>query len=77
MKFSKHWFKPKKYGYGAYPITWEGWTTVGLFVLFLFWRAQYAQYDLYRFTWEIILAAFVLAYISKDRTNEKWKWRWG
>ena len=22
---SRYWFKPKRYGYGATPITWEGW----------------------------------------------------
>lgn len=24
MKFNKYWFKPKRFGYGATPTTWEG-----------------------------------------------------
>jgi hypothetical protein len=77
MKFNKYWFKPKKYGYGAFPKTWEGWTLVAVFAVFIIWRSTLAQYDSYRFAWEIILAAFVLAYVSKDKTEGKWKWRWG
>jgi len=22
---AQYWFKPKQYGYGAVPVTWEGW----------------------------------------------------
>ena len=26
------WFKPKTYGYGATPVTWQGWAIVAGFV---------------------------------------------
>ena len=29
------WFAAKRYGYGWYPVTWEGWLTVGLYCIFL------------------------------------------
>lgn len=29
------WFKRKSYGWGWFPVTWEGWLTVGLYVLFM------------------------------------------
>jgi hypothetical protein len=29
----KLWFKAKKYGYGWYPVTWQGWAVVGLYVV--------------------------------------------
>ena len=29
---SRYWFKPKRYGYGATPITWEGWVFTLLIV---------------------------------------------
>ena len=29
---SRYWFKPKRYGYGATPATWEGWAFTGLIV---------------------------------------------
>jgi hypothetical protein len=28
---TRYWFRPKRYGYGATPVTWEGWAlTVGI-----------------------------------------------
>lgn len=30
---SKPWFGPRKFGFGATPISWEGWTCVFLAVL--------------------------------------------
>jgi hypothetical protein len=29
---TRYWFKPKRYGYGATPATWEGWAFTGLIV---------------------------------------------
>jgi hypothetical protein len=29
---TRYWFKPKRYGYGATPATWEGWAFTGLVV---------------------------------------------
>jgi hypothetical protein len=26
------WFRPKPVGYGAYPVTWQGWLVVGAFL---------------------------------------------
>ena len=25
---TEYWFKPKRYGYGATPVTWQGWVLV-------------------------------------------------
>lgn len=30
---SKLWFRAKTYGYGWYPITWQGWTVLGVYVV--------------------------------------------
>jgi len=35
MKINRYWFEPKSYGYGAQPITWEGWAVVIAFVGYL------------------------------------------
>ncbi len=32
---TRYWFKPKRYGYGATPVTWEGWAFTGLVVAIL------------------------------------------
>ena len=29
---SQFWFKPKTHGYGATPVTWQGWVASGAFV---------------------------------------------
>ena len=29
---TRYWFRPKRYGYGATPSTWEGWAFTGLVV---------------------------------------------
>ena len=78
MKLNKYWFRPKIYGYGAYPTTWEGWLFIVLImVIFLIFL------DLYTTTKSIIYAYFsgfilvFLAYGSKLKTKEEWKWRWG
>ncbi|MDD3896596.1 MAG: hypothetical protein PHU04_01975 [Candidatus Peribacteraceae bacterium] len=31
----KYWFKPKRYGYGFFPISWEGWAVTLLMVVLL------------------------------------------
>jgi hypothetical protein len=32
---TRYWFRPKRYGYGATPTTWEGWAFTGLIVAIL------------------------------------------
>lgn len=31
----KLWFKAKRYGYGWYPCTWEGWLATAIFIILL------------------------------------------
>ena len=31
----KYWFKPKRYGYGFFPISWEAWAVTLLMLVFL------------------------------------------
>ncbi|PLW79762.1 hypothetical protein C0585_06030 [Candidatus Woesearchaeota archaeon] len=78
MKLNEYWFKPKRYGYGAYPITWEGWAVVLVFFLFLVWRSEtLINIDPGRFYFEVIVSVIALIWISKLKTEEEWKWRWG
>ncbi len=78
MKFNKYWFKPKKFGYGAYPITWEGWLITLLFLaLAVFVGNTYAVKSPYIFFFLIIFMAIGLVIFSRNKTDGKWKWRWG
>ncbi|HQB50906.1 MAG TPA: 8-oxo-dGTP diphosphatase [bacterium] len=76
----KLWFKAKKYGYGWYPVTWEGWLTIAIYVLLLIGTGSFFPQYIERqpfvyFGWVILLTA-VLIYVSY-KTGEKARWRWG
>jgi amino acid permease len=80
MKLNKYWFKPKKYGYGATPSTWEGYIATLLFVVIIFLITKYTIIEddnVSRFIG--LLGSFILVfiYITIIKTKEKWKWRWG
>jgi len=81
------WFIPKRYGYGATPVTWQGWAVVGGFaaaVLLLVWRligferseAPGAFNLIMFFTFLAVLIA-ALWIVSKRNTDGEWRWRWG
>lgn len=82
MKLNKYWFKPKKYGYGAYPSSWEGYLVIILFILGIFVITKYTNiennnYNPFLFLFLLIIEFIFLIYISKNKTQEKWKFRWG
>ena len=78
-----YWFKPKRYGYGATPVTWQGWLlTLGTAALMvavsLYLRLTERHY------WALAaLLAFdgvalaTLAIVSRRKTDGAWRWRWG
>ena len=80
-----YWFRPKRYGYGATPVTWEGWavTFAAAFILagsivamnLLVDRSNLVAW----LAWAVIIAAmtFWFVQISRRRTDGEWRWRWG
>lgn len=80
---SQYWFKAKRYGYGWYPVTWQGWFSVALYIALLVLHMNFA----FRYASsaeEIILGVvfpsflevallIMIAYAS----GEKARWRWG
>ena len=88
---NQYWFKPKTFGYGASPTTWEGWavvagycaviTIVTLAVLIVAEPGKAAaglQWAMWP-AWLVIvgIATAVLTIVSKRRTDGEWGWRWG
>ena len=81
------WFKPKRYGYGATPIAWQGWAIVVAFlaaVLALAWtligfdRANPPdESTLVLFFTSVAILAAAVWIISKRTTDGEWRWRWG
>jgi len=78
-----YWFRPKRYGYGATPVTWQGWTvTIGFalaiaavsLVLRLTDKNRWAVAALLAFD-AVVLGALVI--ICRRKTDGEWRWRWG
>jgi hypothetical protein len=82
---TQYWFKPKRYGYGATPITWEGWAmTLGVVAVIvgsivamnlLVDKSNAVAWLL----WATFIAAmtWLLVHVSRQRTDGEWRWRWG
>jgi hypothetical protein len=72
------WFRPRRYGYGAAPATWQGWAAIvsfpvicALAALALFaWLPPSASFVLFA----IFLPAAVVAFIAfvRRRTDGQW-----
>lgn len=77
MKLNKYWFKPKDYGYGAFPITWEGWACIVVFVIGVLSTVSTAQESGNLFYLYLIAWIIIISYVSKIKTKGDWKWRWG
>lgn len=77
MSDGPEWFAPKRYGFGAVPITWQGWaltlgfvaTSIALSVTFAKNRLQLAA------TMIPLVAVFIV--ICARTTRGGWRWRWG
>lgn len=79
----KIWFRAKTYGWGWYPVTWQGWLIIAGFILidvlnFLRLDAtSHSSSDTLRpFIIETAMMTVVLIIICW-RTGEKPRWRWG
>ena len=85
---SDYWFKPKSHGYGATPVTWQGWVATVAYVAFVvglslfivggFGGAAKPGFGTVMI-WAAMVAATTYAFVqfSKAKTEGDWKWRWG
>jgi hypothetical protein len=78
------WFRPKSYGWGAYPITWQGWVMVVAYVaaLLVLGMLTFKQEHTQPWIWAVFVAGVTvltlgLIVISRRRTEGDWRWRWG
>ena len=83
-----YWFRPKRFGYGATPCTWQGWLFTAVVFAAAFACAELARrfapadpLDFRRAApfWFAVLAAFIIvgggAYVSYLKTEGGWRWR--
>lgn len=79
----KIWFRAKYYGWGWYPVTWQGWTIVLAYLIVVFGsftitnsHSHSVSDTLYGFLPVLIVSTFLLAIIC-SLTGERPRWRWG
>ncbi len=86
MKQNKLWFRAKNYGWGWYPITWQGWLVVLIYVLGIVSHAFRAVNiakangnSEKEFLWSYLSGIFILTIIMIwicYKKGEKPEWRW-
>jgi len=82
---ARYWFRPKRYGLGATPVTWEGWAVTALAVVFIgvvtwfFIVATRAPNLTAVLVWAVLVGAATVALliVTKAKTQGEWRWRWG
>jgi O-antigen/teichoic acid export membrane protein len=78
-----YWFRPKRYGYGATPTSWEGWavTAAAVVVIMASTMVLTAHTALDLWFWVAlavdVVAIFALLEVSRRKTDGEWRWRWG
>lgn len=79
---SKLWFKNKRYGYGWFPASIEGWLVLFVYTvlmtlsLSIFMNSFNHVFGLFWFLACVFLLTTTLLYICKKK-GEKPEWRWG
>ena len=78
---NEYWFKPKRYGFGARPSTWEGWAlTLGYVLALLFIGGVFGvDNGRHPFAFFAIGAALTIIFVALAwlKTEGGWHWRWG
>lgn len=78
----KHWFRPRDYGWGWRPNTWEGWAVIALWVvgnicLFRYMDAgSHSASDTILSFAPLFVASIVLLIVISARTSDWPSWRW-
>jgi len=81
---TRYWFKPKRYGYGATPVTWEGWAVTGAGIAIILvaslllsdWSAV-GLANWIAFVAVVTITVAALSIVSARMTDGVWRWRWG
>ena len=78
---NRYWFKPKRYGLGASPSSWEGWAvTFGYVALVLGmteWYRRHGHLPDANYFIGVALLTITLVCVAWLKTEGGWSWRWG
>ncbi|MBY0284717.1 MAG: hypothetical protein K2W81_12245 [Sphingomonas sp.] len=72
----QHWFAPKVYGFGATPVTWQGWAVTAAFVALVMAIPMLLHHPI---AVVALLLAFTVPFIAlvHAKTDGGLAWRWG
>jgi hypothetical protein len=80
---TEYWFRPKRYGYGATPIAWQGWAITIATVLAMVAVSVFLRPNTRSFlglagmlAFDAVALSFLLV-VSRRKTDGVWRWRWG
>ena len=77
MTDDHYWFRPKRYGLGARPVSWQGWALVLGFVAIVYGVVvRFHEQPLLIASIVVPLLSIFLVITSKT-TRGGWRWRWG
>jgi hypothetical protein len=75
------WFRPKTYGFGATPVTWEGWAVIAVYVAVVCAVVLLRRKRSLRSWWQAVIAILIatgaMAWVAEAKTDGAWEWRWG
>lgn len=78
---ARYWFKQKRFGFGASPASWEGWSLTAAFVAIIVlaaaWFAGAPQTRAAGFFTITFIVTLAFIAISWRTTEGGWRWRWG
>jgi hypothetical protein len=78
---AQYWFKPKSFGYGATPTTWQGWASVLAFVALVIGLSAGIlggnPGPAAWLVWALLIGAMTLGFVrfTRRRTDGEWRWR--
>lgn len=70
------WFRAKRYGWGWFPVTWQGWLTVLIAVVLIILVSSTRDPTTMEFYVAIAVIVILLLYVSYTK-GERPRWRWG
>jgi hypothetical protein len=80
---NEFWFKPKTFGYGATPSTWQGWAFLALYfaIIAVISAALVGQQSSVSawVAWAavVIMITIAASWMMRRKTDGPWRWRWG
>lgn len=72
-----YWFRPKLFGWGAVPVTWQGWAATLLLILLALPVAYLGETR--HVAYMVLIVPLIIGYVwlCWTRTDGEWRWRWG